>query len=173
MVVCPGMRLIPLVFITAACGGGMAESPLTIPLGITHAATDQALHAHQFCRKEGQVDARQQLYPRCDRAGAEVSEAWVTAIFEGDRLVELRRWERFADDARALERWNELLAARMKASTPSEEALQGLRDKGELQAGTKSVKAFRADDGAIVGVFLLTPSPPENAAILEKITYPK
>jgi len=60
-----------------------------------------------------------------------------------------------------------------KTSTPSDEALQALRDKGLVEAGTRTVKAFRDKDGTVVGVYLLTPSPPQNANVLEKITYVK
>ena len=166
------MRLILLVLI-AACGGATAEAPLTVQLGLTHVATEQALHAHQFCREPGQLDTNRELFPRCDRTATEVSDAWVTAIFEGDKLVELRRFERFSDDARAVERWNELIAARAKTSTPSDEALQQIRDKGLLEAGTRSVKAFRAEPGTVIGVYLLTPTPPENANVLERISIIK
>jgi hypothetical protein len=166
------MRWIPLVF-AAACGGARAEAPLTVQLGLTHSATEQALHAHQFCREAGQPDSNQELFPRCERTASEVSDAWVIALFDHDKLVELRRWERFTDDARAVERWNELVAARSKASTPSDDALKQLRDKGLLQPGTRSVKAFRADDGTVIGVYLLTPTAPENASVLERISYVK
>lgn len=166
------MRWIPLV-IVAACGGASAEAPLTVQLGLTHVATEQALHAHQFCREPGQVDSNQELFPRCERTASEVSDAWVTAIFDGDKLVELRRWERFSDDARAVERWNELIAARAKTSTPSDDALQQIRDKGLLQPGTRSVKAFRGDAGTVIGVYLLTPTAPEHANVLERISLVK
>jgi hypothetical protein len=155
----------------AACGGPSAESPLAIQLGLTHAATTQALQAHQFCRESGQIDSKHELFPRCDRTGAEVSDAWVSASFDGDKLVELQRWERFGDDARAIERWNELLAARSKISQPSDEALLHLRARGLLPPGTRSVKAFREDAGIVIGVYLLTPSPPEQANVLEQISY--
>jgi hypothetical protein len=166
------MRLILLVFALGSCGGLNAEAPLTVPLGITHLKTESELHAHQFCRASGQVDTPKETFPRCDRTASEVSDAWVNAIFEGDKLVELRRWERFPDDARAIERWNELVAARAKVSTPSDDALQLLKDKGLMQSGTRTVKAFRSGD-TVIGVYLLTPSEPENANVLEKVTYAK
>lgn len=167
------MRLIPLVLSIAACGGAGAEAPLTMKLGLSHQATDSALQGHQYCHKAGEPEGRREIYPRCDRPGSEWGDSWVTASFEDDRLVELRRWERYADDARAVERWNELIVARSKSKAPSEEALQSLRDKGLLEAGTRAVKAFRGDDGIIIGVYLLTPSPPEQASILERISYVK
>jgi hypothetical protein len=156
--------------LAASCGSATAEAPLTVQLGITHDATEHALHAHQFCREPGQLDSNQELFPRCERTASEISDAWVTAIFDGDKLVELRRWERFADDNRAVERWNELVAARAKASTPADDALAQLH---VLQPGTRSVKAFRGDGDTLIGVYLLTPTPPEQASVLEKISYIK
>jgi hypothetical protein len=168
------MRLVSLLLAVAACGGASAEAPLTVPLGLTHKDAETALQAHQFCHEhDGQLPQKQEVYPRCDRTASELGDAWVTASFDGDRLVELRRWERYGDDARAVERWNELVAARAKTSTPSDEALQSLRDKGLMEPGTRTVKAFREKDGTVVGVYLLTPSEPQNANVLEKITYVK
>ena len=157
----------------AACGAGSAEAPLTIQLGLTHAATETALHAHQFCREQGQINTDHEMFPRCERTASEVSSAWVTAVFDGDRLVELRRWERFSDRDEATQRWNELLAARSRVSQPSDEALAHLRERGLLPPGTRSVKAFREDPGVVIGVYLLTPTPPEQANVLEQISYEK
>lgn len=173
MVVCAAMRLIALVLFACACGGATAEAPLTVSLGISHKDAEKALHDHQFCHKQGELPQKDEVYPRCDRTAAELGDAWVTAEFDGDRLIELRRWERYADDAAAVQRWNDLVAARMKTSTPSEEALQALKDKGLMEPGTRTVKAFRAQDGTVVGVYLLTPSAPQNANVLEKIQYVK
>ncbi len=167
------MRPIALLLLACACGGANADAPLTVPLGITHRDAEKVLHDHQFCHKQGELPQKQELYPRCDRTAAELGDAWVTAEFEGDRLVELRRWERYGDDNAAIQRWNELVAARAKTSTPSDEALQALRDKGLIEPGTRTVKAFRDKDGTVVGVYLLTPSAPQNANVLEKIQYVK
>jgi hypothetical protein len=114
-----------------------------------------------------------QIYPRCTRAAAEHGEAWVIARYEGDKLVELQRYERFGDDERATERWNELVSERMKTSQPDESALAQIKSQGLLEPGTKAVKAFRQDANTVVGVYLLTPSPPANANVLEKVSYVK
>lgn len=179
------MRLIPLLLTVAgatACGGTTAESPLTVSLGGTHEATEHALAAHQFCLEHSSsvVESQQQrqVYPRCGRTAAEHGDAWVVASYDGDRLVELRRYERYGDDNRALERWNALVAARMKVSTPSEGAarsvaLAELKTRGLVEPGTRTVKAFRGEPGTVVGVYLLTPTPPDNANVLEKISYVK
>ena len=163
------------MFALAACGGAVAESPLTVQLGLSHDQTEQALRNHQFCLKTSSAivkqQQREQLYPRCERTAAEHGDAWVVARYDGDTLIELRRYERYTDDNHAVERWNELIAARMKTSRPSEQALQQLEDKGLLEAGTRSVKAFEGAPGTVVGVYLLAPSPPDQANVLEQVTY--
>ena len=93
------------------------------------------------------------------------------AIYEGDKLVELRRYERYGDDARAVERWNELVGARMKKAPATDDALAKIKQRGLLQAGTRSVKAFDGEPGTVVGVYLLTPYPPDNANVLEQVMY--
>jgi len=146
-----------------ACAANRAEAPLAIPLGTSHVDTEQALSRAQFCRTPGQIDNSHEFFPRCDRTNAETGDAWVTAVFEGDKLVELRRFERYTDDAQAVARWNDMVAARGKLSAPVDSLGRA------LPAGTRSSKAFRTDDGALVAVILLTPTPPENANILELV----
>lgn len=169
------MRLIPLVFVVAGCGGAVAEAPLTVKLGITHDQTEQALREHQFCLETSSSTVKhtqqKQTYPRCQRAAAEQGDAWVVARYDGDKLIELRRFERYGEDDHAVARWNELVTARMKTSQPSDQALQQIKDRGQLEPGTRTVKAFSGADGTVIGVYLLTPSPPDNANVLEKITY--
>lgn len=171
------MRPIPFVFALAACGGAAADSPLTMRLGLSHEATEQELRAHHFCLETHpsvvKYTQQKQRYPRCERAASEHGDAWVIAVYDHDKLVELRRYERFGDDNRAVERWNELIAARTKTSPASDDALQQIKDKGMLQPGTRSVQAFAGEPGTVVGVYLLEPSPPENAQILEQVTYGK
>lgn len=165
------------MFALAACGGPVAESPLTMQLGLTHDATEKALKAHQFCLETSSSTVKgteqKQVYPRCDRAASEHGDAWVIAIYDGDKLVELRRYERYPDDNKAVERWNEMITERMKKSQPSDAALQQIKDRGMIQAGTRSVKAFVGEPGTVVGVYLLTPSPPDQANILEQVAYAK
>jgi len=169
------MRLIPLVFVVAGCGGAVAEAPLAVKLGITHDQTEQALREHQFCLETSSSTVKhtqqKQTYPRCQRAAAEQGDAWVVARYDGDKLIELRRFERYGEDDHAVARWNELVTARMKTSQPSDQALQQIKDRGQLEPGTRTVKAFSGADGTVIGVYLLTPSPPDNANVLEKITY--
>lgn len=174
------MRLIPLAFVVilgGGCGGAVAESPLSVSLGGTHDATEAALRKQQFCLEESTSEVKhtqkKQRYPRCERAASEHGDAWVIARYDGDKLIELRRFERYGDDNQAVTRWNALVEARMAATPPSDEALQQIKDRGQLEAGTRSVKAFKNADGSVVGVYLLQPSPPDNANVLEKITYVK
>jgi hypothetical protein len=161
----------------AACGGAVAESPLTVSLGLSHVETERALRDHQFCLQTDSAvvkhQQQRQRYPRCKRAASEHGDAWVIARYDDGKLVELLRYERYTDDNRAIERWNELIAARMKVSPVSDSALQQIKDKGLLQAGTRTVKAFEGSAGTVVGVYLLTPSPPDQANVLEQVTYGK
>ncbi|MBA3541973.1 MAG: hypothetical protein H0T79_20320 [Deltaproteobacteria bacterium] len=126
------------------------------------------LRSHQYCHENAGPPTRSESYPRCERVGPEWGESWVVAIFDNDTLVELRRWERFTDDNKAVERWNKLVADRNAITPESAEALQALRTSGLLQPGTRIVKAFR-DGDSLVGVYLLTPTAPEDASVLEKI----
>jgi len=154
--------------LAVACGGLSAEHPLTIPLGLQRTQADAALKQHNYCHTADGPRAEAELYPRCDRPGAEWGESWVNAKYEHDRLVELRRYERFTDDARATERWNYLVSERNKVTPESTEASQALRSK-LLEPGTRTVKAFRIDADTVVGVYLLTPRPPDEASVLEAV----
>ncbi|HEY5926924.1 MAG TPA: hypothetical protein VIV11_34795 [Kofleriaceae bacterium] len=169
------MRAIPFMFALAACAGPRAERPLEMQLGLSHDATEKRLREHQFCLQTSTSTVKhtqqKQLYPRCSRSEAEHGDAWVIAIYDGDKLVELRRYERYGDDARAVERWNELVGDRTKKTAASDKALQQIKDRGLLQPGTRSVKAFDGLPGTVVGVYLLTPYPPDNANVLEQVTY--
>jgi len=151
------------------CGGVVAEQPLTIPLGIDRAAADQALHDHKYCHSVDGPRPAVETYPRCDRVGSEWGESWVQAHYNKDgKLEELRRYERFTDDARATERWNHLVFDRAKSAQATDEATAALSSR-PLEPGTRAVKAFRIDPTTVVGVYLLTPRPPEDASVLEAI----
>ncbi|HEY5936668.1 MAG TPA: hypothetical protein VIU61_18595 [Kofleriaceae bacterium] len=167
------MRLFALLVISplatlGGCGGVTAESPLTVSLGIPRDQARIALEHHKYCRKQDGPPQKTETFVRCDRPGLEWGESWVVAHYDGDTLVELKRYERFSDDARAVERWNQLVEARTKVTPMSAEADRVLRDK-LLEPGTRTVKAFRVDAGTLAGVYLLTPTPPEDASILEAI----
>ncbi|MBS1119625.1 MAG: hypothetical protein H6Q90_1853 [Deltaproteobacteria bacterium] len=158
----------PLV-ILVGCGGITAEHPLTVPLGIQRDRVTTELAKHKYCHATPDgPPATVETFPRCHRPGTEWGESWVTARFDHDRLIELRRYERFSDDAVATERWNQLVADRSQVTPASDEAGSTLRGK-LLEPGTRMVRAFRVDAETIVGVYLLTPTPPEQASILEAV----
>jgi hypothetical protein len=171
------MRLVSFVSVLAVlapnlgCGGAAAEAPLTLKLGVSREQADKELRAHEYCHTVDGPRPKVETYPRCKRAGTEWGESWVTARFEGDALVEVRRFERYTDDNRAVERWNQLVADRIKISPDDESALDALRRRGPLEPGTRTVKAFRIDANTVVGVYLLTPTPPEDASVLEAIVH--
>lgn len=150
----------------AGCAGVTAEQPLALKLGMPRDEALATLKTQKYCPKQGNPPARLETYPRCERPGAEWGESWVTARYDEERLVEVRRYERFTDDARAVERWNQLITDRAKISTESGEATSALRAR-LLEPGTRTLKAFRVDASTVAGVYLLTPTPPEEASILE------
>jgi hypothetical protein len=152
----------------AACASTTADQPLTIQLGLQRGQADAALSKHKYCHSVDGPRAAVETYPRCKRTGTEWGESWVVATYEADRLVELKRYERFTEDARATERWNQLVAERQKLSPSSPEATQALRAK-LLEPGTRTVQAFRVDAETVVGVYLLTPRPPDDASVLEAV----
>jgi hypothetical protein len=160
------------VLVTAICGvgcGPTADAPLSVPLGLPRDQATAELRQRDFCPRDV-VAAATAVYPRCRRPGADWADVWVVADFEHDRLIRLRRWERFTDDSRAVERWNELVEKRVAAGeAPSDAARRALRQRQELPAGTRSWTAFRSGEHTLVAVYLLTPSPPENASVMEEL----
>ena len=152
-----------------ACAGATAEAPITIALGAPREQVIRDLESkHRYCAKPEHRPAgtTTDLYQRCDRPGAEWGESWIAAAYVDGKLVELRRYERFSDDGRAIERWNQLIGERAKLQPIADEAALAGRP---LEPGTRSMKAFKVDANTVVGVYLLTPTPPEDASILEAI----
>jgi hypothetical protein len=161
----------------AGCGGATADAPVTVALGMPRDRVIQELETkHRYCAKQGQRGpaggAGTEQYQRCDRPGAEWGESWITATYDDNKLVELKRYERFSDDARAIERWNQLVGDRTKLAAASAEATATMRGR-ILEPGTRSMKAFQVDAETVVGVYLLTPTPPDDASILEAIVRVK
>jgi hypothetical protein len=149
------------------CGGAIAEQPLTIPLGIDRAAADTALEQHQYCHHVDGPRPKIETYQRCKRVGTEWGESWVQATYDdAGKLVELRRYERFTDEERATERWNQLVADRARTGQPADQTALGDRP---LEPGTRTVKLFRVGGDTVVGVYLLEPEPPRDANILEAV----
>jgi hypothetical protein len=149
----------------AACAGPTAESPITVSLGSPRDQVIADLESkHRYCAKPAHRPPPTGIdtYPRCERPGAEWGESWITARYEDGKLVELKRYERFADDTRAVQRWNELVAARAKLSPETQPS-------GRAEPGTRSMKAFQVDANTVVAVYLLTPTPPDDASIVEAI----
>lgn len=171
MIVLRSMRRFVLgIALLAGCAASTAEAPLTLKLGTPREQAEKELRAHQFCHTADGPPRRIESYPRCERTGTDWGHAWVTATYDqAGALVELKRFERYADDNHAIERWNKLIEDRMKISPNAEDAGDLLRMRGPLEAGTRSVKAFLVEPDTIVAVYLLTPTPPERASVLEAV----
>lgn len=161
------MRCALLVAWLAACGGA-AERPLALPLGLTRAEADRALAAQHYCHRVDGPRPDVETYPRCEGPGLAWGDSWVIATYHRDRLVELRRYERFSDDAHAVERWNALVGERARRGPASAAAARRLFAR-RTEPGLRSVQAFELEGGTLVGVYLLRPTPPEAAQILELV----
>lgn len=161
--------LLLIAVLSSACGGITAEAPITLKLGTDRAHARSTLKAHKFCFKvDGGPQPNPETFPRCTRAGAEWGESWVLVKYEQEAVVEVKRYERFSDDNRAVERWNQLVGDRMKLHPNAADAKAELETKG-LEPGTRSVKVWRLDDKTVVAAYLLMPTAPENASVLEAI----
>lgn len=154
------------------CATTAADRPLTIALGRDRAATEAALKAHAYCHS-AQGRLREERFPRCDRPGTELSTSWVDVEYDsasaGGRARRVRRWERFADDLHASQRWNALVEARAIAGPPSAAVRSALLAHEELPLGTHAWAAFRVDAATVVGVYLLDRGAPNGPAVLEQI----
>jgi hypothetical protein len=155
------------------CGGASAQTPLDLPMGTTRAELVHQLRSHEYCegREPAAEAALTETFPRCSAPGAEYAQSWVVAYYdEGGRVVKVQRWEKYAEPDRALDRFNELVEKRTQAAgTPSVEAKQIIGRQEPLPMGTTTWVAFPSGEYAAVGVYLLDPSPPENANVLEEI----
>lgn len=159
--------------VLAGCASTGAEGRLAVQLGSPRPELESQLRHLDFCPSPGDVTG-EEVYPRCARAGADWGEAWVAVSFDGERARLVRRWERFADPERAVERWNHLVGAWTAATAAGDvrqatEAKQAILAVRKLPSGTRSWTAFRIGEQTAVGVYLLSPTPPEDASILEEI----
>lgn len=150
-----------------SCAGTSAEAPLRVPLGIPRDAATQLLRKHEFCHPE-RPPRQVEIYPRCDRPGAEQGDAWVEAGFARDALISLARWERYGDEHIARARWDQLVTAHGTDGGASEQAKQAYRAQLQLPAGVRSWVAFARGD-RLIAVFLLAPENPRDASLLEHI----
>ena len=152
----------------AACAH-TAEGPLDVPLGLPRDQLVGELHRYDYCAKADQPDSDQETFPRCDNPGIDWRDSWVVVQYDGGRAVGLERYERWDDDNRAVERWNQLINARGKTTPPTDAARAAVSARHDLPSGTRSWQAFQTGQYTVVAVYLLTPHPPENASILEEV----
>lgn len=156
----------------AACATTAADRPLTVALGLDRAATAAALRAHAYCHTD-QGRRRDERFPRCKRPGIELNTSWVDVEYDSAgasaQARRVQRWERYADDAHASQRWNALVEARAQVAPPSAEVRRAVLASEELPVGTHAWAAFRIDAATVVGVYLLDRGSPVGPAVLEQI----
>ena len=154
---------------TVACGGLARDAPLTIQPGLTRAQTIDALHDRAYCRPDGPPRVRE-LYPACNRPGAEYGQSWIAVEFRHDQLVRIQRFEHYDDDSLAVERWNDLVRRHGDLGDASQHAREEMVRLRGLPDGTRSWFAFpRAGGSVLVGVYLLAPARPGEANVLEEV----
>ena len=151
----------------AGCASQRAEGPLFVSLGMSRGETASALRHYDFC---AQVEPAKndEVYPQCDRPGTGYGDAWVIAHYDTGRLVRVQRFERWTDDIRAAERWNQLVEKRSAKQPVSPDARARISARQSIPEGTKTWAAFQSGED-LVGVYLLAPPTAEGPSILEEI----
>ncbi len=153
--------------VVSACAAQRAEGPLGVTLGLSPDETAHALRAYDFCRR-GEPAAAEEVFPQCDRPGAGFGQAWVVAHYRDGRLIRLARFERWTDELRAQERWNQLIEKRGLDTPPSQAARDQIFGRQRIPERTRSWIAFATAD-SLIGVYLLSPARADDPAILEEI----
>ena len=149
--------------------GHAAQGPLDVPLGLPRAEVGGELRPYDYCPAAEPAQGAVETFPRCDNPGRDYSDSWVVVEYDADRVTRVQRFERWDDDARATERWEQLVTARTKKVAPSDDARALVTAHHDLPQGTRSWQAFKTGTYTVVAIYLLTPRPPENASVLEEI----
>jgi hypothetical protein len=161
------VRLGPIVLVLAGCAHA-SDGPLEVPLGLPRAQLPAELRPFEYCPAAERTWGPQETFAHCDTPGSDWGESWVVVEYAGDHATRVARYERYGDDARAIDRWNKLVNARAKKAAPTAEARAAVTAKHTLPPGTRSWQAFPGDH-TVAAVYLLTPRPPDNASVLEEI----
>jgi hypothetical protein len=160
---------VALLFACAAagCASQRAEGPLFVSLGMSRGETASALRHYDFCAQVEPAKA-DEVYPQCDRPGTGYGDAWVIAHYDTGRLVRVQRFERWVDDTRAAERWNQLVEKRALKQPVSPDARARISARQPVPEGTTTWAAFQSGED-LVGVYLLEPPDGNGPRILEEI----
>ncbi len=162
-----GLVILLALALVGGCAAQRAEGPLYVTLGMSRDDTARALRHYDFCAQR-EPPKPEAVYPQCDRPGTGYGDAWILARYAADRLVRVQRFERWADEARAAERWNQLVEKRSTRSPVSQDARARIVSRQEIPEGTRTWAAFQSGED-LVGVYLLTPRTPEDPSIIEEI----
>jgi hypothetical protein len=100
---------------------------------------DAALAKHKYCHEVDGLRPAVETY-RGASASAASGRVWSWRVTTTIGSSSSRRYERFTDEARALERWNKLVGDRARVAPASIAACR--RCPKLLEPGTKSVQAF-------------------------------
>jgi hypothetical protein len=161
------VRLAACVIVLAGCAHA-GEGPLDVPLGLPRDQVPAELHHFEYCAAAERTWGPTETFAHCDTPGLDWKDSWVVVEYAKDRAVRVARYERFDDDGRAVDRWNQLVNARARKVAPTAEARAAVSSHHTLPPGTRSWQAFPGDH-TVTAVYLLTPRPPDNASVLEEI----
>ena len=159
-------RSLALLFLVGCAHG--VDPPLEVPLGLPRDQVPAELRRFEFCPAAERSWGPAETFPHCDGPRPDWKDSWVVVEYTNDHASRVQRFERFDDDARAIDRWNQLVNARAKKAAPTAEARAAVTAHHDLPPGTRSWQAFPGDH-TVTAVYLLTPRPPDNASVLEEI----
>ena len=151
-----------------------AEGPLDVPLGLPRdQVVGELRHFELLPAADRPRVRRRRSRAATPRARLAATRGSSSSTRTRSRKSSLQRFERWDDDARAIDRWNQLVNARAKTVPASDRR----RARGDHRAprpatGHPLVAGVPTGDHTVVAIYLLTPRPPDNASVLEEIVAP-
>src|SRR5438105_10288206 len=135
-------RMVLLGVLLAGCAH-TAEGPLDVPIGLPRTDLAGELRRYDYCPPADPSGDAHEIFPHCDDPGADYRDSWVEVDYDGGRVTRVERFERWDDDARATQRWEQLVTERGKKTAATEDARALVKARHDLPAGTRSWQAFK------------------------------
>jgi len=160
-----------VVVVAAGCGAAVEEAPIAMPMWVERGAVRERLAEQGYCGKSGPV-RRVESYERCKSPGLQPADSWVVVEYDREgRVQALRRFERYASEGEATERWQTLVEARRRRhGHDSAEARTAISDAGKVPPGTASWLSWMREDGQVLeSVYLVRPESAKDASVIEEI----
>ncbi len=152
------------------CGGASSGWVGVIP-GQSRVEAEGSLDRSNYCRG-GAATHTIQKYERCGVTGFENVQSWVVVNYnKTGKVVRARRLKRFGSHGEAVKGWNlRWENMRNELGKSSNEARAQLGVLGEIPEGAITWKVwFSASKGHLIGLYLVKPSEPSDAQVVEVI----